>query len=94
MWRTKDELLCHMKAGAMIVARLLTIPGVLVYTQICTFLTEDEIITHLNSAQVLSKNLFSSFIDASINGNFRKDLDLHSIWSGGTMTMFYMEFLL
>ena len=54
MWATDDKTLCPVKAAAMIVKRVISIPGASTDTKICSFLTEDGKITNINSAQVLS----------------------------------------
>ena len=89
MWSTNDPLLCPVKAGAMIVKRVRSIPSFSDNTKVCSYITEDKSITNINSSQVLSRlRTIVNIIGEATLGFTESDIGLHSIRSGGAMAMF------
>ena len=89
MFASGDKLLCPVIAAARIVKRLMSYPGQDEEAKICTFLTADGKITHINSAQVLPRlRAVVELIGKSKLGFSEDDIGLHSLRSGGAMAMF------
>ena len=89
MFASGDPLLCLVIVGTKIIKRIKSIPGSDDESKICMFLTEDEKITHINSAQVLPR-LRAKVVIIGIEklGFSEDDVGLHSLRVGCTMAMF------
>ena len=89
MFRTDDPLLCPVTAGAIIVKKVLSIPGATSDSKICSFLSSDGKVSCINSAQALPRlRAVVELIGKASLGFTKDDIGLHSIRSGGAMAMF------
>jgi hypothetical protein len=90
MYRTDDNLLCPVKAGAKVATRVLSIPGASkMDTKICKFKNDNGTISEINSAQVLPHLRAIIRLMGESNLGFKpEDTGLHGIRSGGAMAMF------
>ena len=89
MFRTDDPLLCPVIAGAIIVKRVLSIPGATPDSKLCSYLSSEGKIMYINSAQALPRLRAVVEIIGKVTLGFTKDdIGLHSIRSGGAMAMF------
>ena len=89
MFATNDLLLCPVRASARIIHRVRLRSGSNNELKICSFTTEDGTSVHVNSAQVLPRlRVIVELIGKEKLGFTKDDIGLHSIRSGGAMTMF------
>lgn len=89
MYRTDDDLLCPVKAGAKVARRVWALPNSTMDTKICSFFNTNGDITDINSAQVLPRlrAVLKSLGEANL-GFKAEETGLHGIRSGGAMAMF------